>query len=135
MIHLDEQINALEELDLGSLRASWASRYGTPPRLRSQSLLRLMLAWRLQADEQGGLPATTRRLLAKRSRAAREGLAPGEGTILRRDWQGRQIEVKVVSGGFEWEGEVYPSLSAIARGVTETRWNGPRFFGLRNEDI
>jgi len=135
MIHLDEQINALEELDLGSLRASWASRYGTPPRLRSQSLLRLMLAWRLQADEQGGLPAPTRRLLAKRSRAAPEGLAPGEGTILRRDWQGRQIEVKVVSGGFEWEGEVYPSLSAIARGVTGTRWNGPRFFGLRNEDI
>src|SRR5690606_25435844 len=106
MTHLDDQINALEELDLGSLRASWASRYGTPPRLRSQSLLRLMLAWRLQADEQGGLPAPTQRLLAKRSRAASEGLAPGAGAILRRDWQGRQIDAKVVSGGFQSEGEV-----------------------------
>lgn len=128
---LDAEIRALETLGLEGLRALWAARIGPPPKLRSPDLLRLMLAWRLQAEAQGGLSPETRRLLTRRGAVAPEGRALGDGVLLRRDWQGRQIEVVVAADGFCWEGKTYPSLSAIARAATGTRWNGPRFFGLR----
>ncbi len=90
-----------------------------------------MLAWRLQAEALGGILPETRRLLTRRGTIAPEGRALGDGAILRRDWQGRRIEVVVAADGFRWEDKTYPSLSAIARAATGTRWNGPRFFGLR----
>lgn len=62
-----------------------------------------------------------------------EGRDLGIGAVLRRTWQGRTIEVIVEQDGFRWEDKTYPSLSAIARTATGTRWNGPRFFGLRDE--
>lgn len=93
--------------------------------------MRLMLAWRLQAKALGGLTPETRRLLSRRGAVAPEGRTLGDGAILRRDWQGRWIEVVVRAEGFLWEGKTYPSLSAIAWAATGTRWNGPRFFGLR----
>ncbi|WP_340148367.1 DUF2924 domain-containing protein [uncultured Sneathiella sp.] len=130
---LDAEVRSLETLGLRDLRRLWAARFGPPPRLRSEELLRLMLAWRLQAEALGGLPPGTRRLLARRGAIAPEGRALGDGAILRRDWQGRQIEVVVEADGFRWEDRTYPSLSAIARAATGTRWNGPRFFGLREE--
>ena len=60
-----------------------------------------------------------------------EGQQLGTGAILRRDWQGKRIEVVIQPDGFHWNGQLWPSLSAVARAVTGTRWNGPRFFGLR----
>ncbi len=60
-----------------------------------------------------------------------EGRAYGLGAILRRTWQGRQIEVVVEADGFRFDGRLFVSLSAVARAATGTRWNGPRFFGLR----
>lgn len=128
---IDAEIRALETLGLEDLRSLWSARIGYPPKLRSPDLLRLMLAWRLQAEAQGGLTSETRRLLTRRGAVAPEGRALGDGAILRRDWQGRRIEVVVAADGFRWEGKTYPSLSAIARTATGTRWNGPRFFGLR----
>ncbi|WP_104020287.1 DUF2924 domain-containing protein [Roseovarius nitratireducens] len=56
----------------------------------------------------------------------------GTGAILRRDWHGQRIEVVIEPDGFRWDGTLWPSLSAIARAATDTRWNGPRFFGLRD---
>ena len=50
-----------------------------------------------------------------------------------REYAGARHEVFVVEGGFSWQGRVYPSLSAIAKEITGTRWNGPRFFGLRDD--
>ena len=53
------------------------------------------------------------------------------GTMLGREWKGRMHRVAVLSDGFSWNGKTYTSLSKIAHAITGTRWNGPRFFGLR----
>jgi hypothetical protein len=129
---VEAAVRALDSLDLSSLRAAWPARFGAPPKLRSVELLRMILAWRLQTEAQGGLAPETKRQLARRGPVAPEGRAQGIGTILRRSWEGRQIEAIVEQGGFRYEGQLYASLSAVARAATGTRWNGPRFFGLRD---
>jgi hypothetical protein len=129
---LEAEIRALDGLDLVGLRAAWPARFGPPPKLRSVELLRMILAWRLQAEALGGLSADTKRQLARRGHIEPEGRAHGIGTILRRIWEGRQIEAVVETEGFRFEGKLYASLSAVARAATGTRWNGPRFFGLRD---
>ncbi|WP_312139421.1 DUF2924 domain-containing protein [Brevundimonas sp.] len=55
------------------------------------------------------------------------------GSLLQREWQGERYQVEVVEGGYIWKGRSYKSLSAIAREITGSRWNGPRFFGLRED--
>lgn len=129
----ESEIDALAALDLAALRSIWENRLGPAPRLRSPELLRHLLAWRLQVEAFGDLDRETRRRLAARGPVEAEGRQLGIGAILRRDWQGRRIEVVVETEGFRWEGRVFPSLSAVARAVTGTRWNGPRFFGLRTD--
>jgi hypothetical protein len=125
------EVEALAGLDLAGLRAAWSARYGCPPPLRSVELLRLMLAWRLQAEAFGALDRETRRRLQRRGAIEAEGLTLGVGARLRREWQGRIVEVVVEAAGFRWQGTLYPSLSAAATAIAGTRWNGPRFFGLR----
>jgi hypothetical protein len=125
------EIAALEHLDLEGLRALWRDRFGTRSRLRSPELLRLSLAWRMQAEALGGLDPETRRRLCRRGRVQAEGLELGVGAKLRREWQGNRIEVVVAADGFRWEDRTYPSLSAVATAIAGARWNGPRFFGLR----
>ncbi len=131
MQHLKDDLERLPHLPLDGLRGFWAERFGPPPKLRSPDLLRHLIAWRLQAAVHGGLDHDTRRKLAGRGPVEVEGRQLGCGAVLRRQWQGRQIEAVVEEHGFRWEGELYPSLSAVARAATGTRWNGPRFFGLR----
>ena len=126
-----EQVEALARLDLDGLRTVWRRHWGPPPKLRSVELLRLMLAWRLQAALAGGLDRETRRRLTRSGPARAEGLELGPGTVLRREWKGVEVVVLVEDAGFRWRGEIYPSLSAVATAVAGTRWNGPRFFGLR----
>ena len=126
-----QQVEALERLDLDALRAFWRDRYGPPPRLRSVELLRLMLAWRLQAEAVGGLDGETRRQLGRRGPVRMEGLELGVGARLRREWRGRAVEVVVEADGFRWDGRTYRSLSAAASAIAGSRWNGPLFFGLR----
>jgi len=130
---IEDEVGVLEDLDLTGLREVWQSHFGPPPKLRSPELLRLMLAWRMQAAVFGGLDRDTRRRLAGKAAPEVEGRHLGLGAVLRRSWQGRRIEVVVEAEGFRWEGDLYPSLSAVARAATGTRWNGPRFFGLREE--
>ena len=55
------------------------------------------------------------------------------GTVLTREWGGQHHRVMVLEGGFAWAGRTYSSLSEIAKAVTGTKWNGPRFFGLRDK--
>lgn len=131
MSDIRDQIEALAPLDLEGLRTVWREHYGAPPPLRSVELLRLTLAWRLQADALGGLDQPTRRQLKRRGRVRAEGLDLGVGTVLRREWKGRAVEVTVEAEGFRWDGRVYASLSAVATAAAGSRWNGPRFFGLR----
>ena len=128
---IDREVEILNHLDLGGLRAAWRSSFGPPPALRSVELLRLSLAWRLQAAIHGGLDADLRRQLRNRGRVRAEGLGLGVGARLRREWQGQTVEVTVGEDGFHCKGEVYGSLSAAATAITGSRWNGPRFFGLR----
>jgi hypothetical protein len=120
---INSEIERLAALDLEALRSRW--------RLRSPELLRLLLAWRLQAEVRGGLDAETRRRLRLRGRVQAEGLELGVGARLRRDWRGSTVEVVVEEDGFRWNDRLYPSLSAAATAIAGTRWNGPRFFGLR----
>ena len=123
-----EEVRALAGLDLEGVRAEWRKRLGEPPKLRSVDLLRRNLAWRMQAAVFGGLDDKTLAMIRGRP-------APGpelrSGSLIAREWQGVRHEVEVIDGGFRYNGETYDSLSKIARLITGTRWNGPRFFGLR----
>ena len=105
-----------------------------------------MVAYRLQVEALGDLDAQTLRLLTKAGSARSDAeLAPLAdafdrqrrellpGTVLTREWNGQVHRVMVVQGGFAWEGRTYDSLSKIAHSITGTKWNGPRFFGLRDK--
>ena len=129
--NVDAEVEALNGLDLKGVRAVWRSRFGAPPKLRSVELLRLLLAWRLQAELHGGLDADLRRQLRDRRRIRMERLNLVVGTRLRREWQGRTVEVVVAEDGFHWNGKAHRSLSAVATAIAGSRWNGPRFFGMR----
>lgn len=129
---LPERIAEIERSDLEALRREWARQFGAPPSLRSVPILRMLLAWRIQADCLGGLDSETRRALKRTGSVKAEGLDLGVGARITRIWQGRTHEVLVESDGFRWEGRSYRSLSAVASAIAGSRWNGPRFFGLRS---
>ncbi|MBX7497223.1 DUF2924 domain-containing protein [Qipengyuania sp. 6B39] len=122
----------IEALDLEGLRAFWKGRYGDPPTLRSEPIMRQLLAWRVQAQAMGGLDAETRKALARSGPVQPEGKHLGVGARLTRIWKGRQVTVVVEEKGFRWDDQLFPSLSAAATAIAGTRWNGPRFFGLRD---
>src|SRR5262249_14491258 len=102
-----------------------------------------VLAYRLQADRLGDLDIESRRLLdgagspkdADKCSVGAHRLTTDlrPGTVLNREWNGRMQRVAVLADGFAWNGKTYPSLSQIALAITGTRWNGPRFFGLRDK--
>ena len=125
-----QKVEALEELGLSELRALWEKRFGPPPKLRSADLMRCLLAWHIQAEFYGGIDGSLRRRLSQKGNAAASSL--NAGTRIVKEWQGRRYEVLVDHHGPLFEGRHYRSLSEIARTITGTRWNGPRFFGLRN---
>ena len=112
----------------------------------SPHLLFAVLAYRLQADQLGDLPPDTVRLLNQigasgttidavrlTSEFDRRRTELKFGMILTREWNTRPHQVMVVDGGFAWNGKTYDSLSKIAFAITGTKWNGPRFFGLRDK--
>ena len=126
-------IAQIEHMKLDEIRTFWKTRYGNPPRLQSLPIMRMMLAWRIQADEFGGLDKDTKRVLANSGSPQAEGKHLGTGARLTRIWKGREVEVVVEENGFRWEDQTFPSLSAAATAIAGTRWNGPRFFGLRDQ--
>jgi hypothetical protein len=129
-----EAARSFETMGLDDLRAQWRARYGAPPTFRSPDLLRRMLAWRVQAEALGGLDRRVlRQILHLAARPNRRKLDAPVGARLTREWNGRAYEVEIVHGGYIHDGSTYDSLSAVARAITGTRWNGPRFFGLREE--
>lgn len=130
-MNVADQMAIIAAADLEGLRTLWRGRHGAPPPLRSVALMRQLLAWRVQAEAYGGLDPDTRRLLRLKGATRAEGLHLGIGAVLKRQWQGREVRVEVVTDGFEWDGKRFKSLSAAATAIAGSRWNGPRFFGLR----
>lgn len=132
------QLADLPRRSLAELRGLWEERFGAPPPLRSRDLLCRALAERLQEVALGGDPSLEQLLRAELAR-----LRPGKkpklprlryrpGSVLEKEWQGARHHIEVLANGYRWRGNTYRSLSAIARAITGVRWNGPRFFGLRD---
>ena len=125
---VDDEVRALEGLTLQQLREDWRRRYGAPPLFRSPDLLRQCLAWRIQTEAYGGIDTPLRRRLRGRGSGARE---VDSGARIVREWRGERHVVEADDQGYLYAGSRWSSLSAIAREITGTPMNGPRFFGLR----
>ncbi len=133
----------LEEVDASTLRRIWSAVKGAaPPKTFTARLMRLGLAWKAQAATEGRECAANKRawkriIRARSGRGARtrakDAIAPtaNEGTRILKDWGGKTHEILVTEGGASWNGQSYSSLSAVARAMTGTNRNGPKFFGLR----
>ena len=132
IMDLEAEVAELETLNLHQLRDKWRERFGAPPKFRSTEMLRLLLAWRIQAVALGGLDRETRDALKRKGRVVAEGQDLGVGATLHRTWNGEEHVVTVLDKGFEWNGRTFKSLSAVATTIAGSRWNGPRFFGLRS---
>ena len=141
------------------LRAKHLEVFGEPVRTGNKPYLIKRLAWRLQMLAEGDISERARRRAAELANDAdirvtvprsppvdrrlgqqvvagkfpksSVGGLPPPGTILTRTYKGRTIQATVLAGGFEYEGQVYSSLSAVAQAVTGSHWNGHLFFGLR----
>ena len=133
----------MRDLDVQGLRSLWESRYGRKVATHlPRHLLFRLLAYRLQAEHFGDLDPASKRLLDRSGSpedaskhaadAARATKSLRPGTVLGREWKGEMHRVAVLPEGFAWQGTTYPSLSKVAFAITGTRWNGPRFFGLRD---
>jgi hypothetical protein len=150
-----EQVEALTSMTVSELRERYAEVFGEPTRSHHKDQLRKRIAWRLQANEEGGL---SERALRRAEELANEsdlrmlapkgggtGLALGRtvigklspkhdqrlpmpGAVLKREYHGRTLSVTVLTEGFEYEGTVYRSLTAVAKAITGTHWNGFHFF-------
>src|SRR4051812_12935484 len=139
---VEPEIARLRDLTLEQLRAEWRRQMRTPPPACFKTdLLFRALAYQLQAKAFGGLDRATERLLDRLAETddptavlatlRRRRLKPGTEFI--REWAGSIHRVVAVESGYAYAGQTYGSLSEIARLITGTNWNGPRFFGLRQE--
>jgi hypothetical protein len=142
---IGDEIAHLRGLDLKGLRARWQSVFQkSAPAHLPRHLLFAILSYRIQADRLGDLDYETRQFLDQTA-AAESGSAITArlvsfdqkrteltaGTVLVREWDRREHRVMVMANGFAWNGQSYDSLSKVAFAITGTKWNGPRFFGLR----
>ena len=137
---LAAEIKMLEQHGLNELRARWLKVTGrAAPKAFRTEMLRRALAYEMQVAAFGGLPTPLKRRLRELAIAAREdkfdealgrtSLKPG--TTLVRLWQGRSETVMVLQDGYAWNAESYASLSAVAKAITGTNWNGWTFFGVK----
>lgn len=138
------RLAALKTAPVTELKQQWRDLFATEPPPFNRRYLESRLAYRIQELAYGGLkPETVRRLeelgeelYGGRDRKKRsyrfDRDRPITGTRLLREWQGVEYVATVTQDGFEWRGRPYQSLSAIARAITGTRWNGWVFFGLKN---
>ena len=135
------RLAALKTMSVNDLKAEWQSLFGASAPNNSRGFLEGRLAYRIQELTYGGPDRETRRMLdlladevegtlTRKSQIA-DPRNPVTGTKLIRDWDGVEHTVTVLKDGFDWGGRRYKSLSAIARAITGTQWNGYRFFGLR----
>ena len=124
---------AIEALSPAGLRTAWRETTGSPPPAISPALIRLALAWELQAKACGGIPKSTARRLDQAATGRHRSPALRPGIRLIREWNGVQHIVTAGDDGLPtWNGRSWNSLSEVAREITGARWSGPAFFGLRH---
>ena len=130
----------LIKMNTTALQKRWIDEFGSkPPRRASREYLLGSLAWQGQAKRLGGLNRAATRQINQLMQQLQDGkaLVPQNqliikpGTKLLREYQGAKHEVIIAEGGFRYQGDIYGSLSAIARQITGTRWNGKVFFGVK----
>lgn len=135
------RLAALKAMSVNELKTEWQALFDAPAPNNSRTFLESRLAYRIQELIYGGPDKQNRRLLdlladevegtLTRKAQIADPRNPVVGTKLIREWDGIAHTVTVLKEGFEWGGQRYKSLSAVARAITGTRWNGYRFFGLR----
>jgi len=132
---IEAEIEHIRSLGVDALRAKWCSTFGAiPPKGLTKDIIGRMIAYRIQEEAYGGLDREAKKLLDRLAKGEKPndlGRRVKAGTVLVREYQGERHTVTVVSDGFLWREKTYPSLSGIAEAITGTKWNGPRFFGLR----
>lgn len=134
------RLAALKRMSVRELKLEWEALFDTPAPNNSRGNLELRLAWRIQELALGGLSRQTQKMLdlladeidGKSGHKAiiADPRSPVVGTRLVREWDGVEHTVTVMRDGFEWQGRRFKSLSAAARAITGSNWNGYRFFGL-----
>ena len=133
-MEVSKELTQLEALSSAALRERWRALVGTPPPRVSPKMLRLALAWEIQARAHGGLTRATTNMLDQLARAKTRTQPPRAGMRLVREWVG---QVHVVTIGedqvIRWDDREWRSLSEVARAITGTRWSGPAFFGLKKK--
>jgi hypothetical protein len=138
------ELTALKGTSADKLKARWRELFDTEPPPYNRRFLESRLAYRLQELAYGGLSADVQRRLkaaaddlpskgGKKSPKRASGDRPISGTRLIREWKGVEHQVTVRDADFEYQGRPYKSLSAVARSITGTRWNGLVFFGLKGQ--
>jgi hypothetical protein len=133
---IEAEIDRVRSLGLGELRTLWRTTLrSSPPPALTKDLIARFICWHIQEQALGGLDPDTAKLLDGFARGKKPGADGGRrlkpGTVLVREYQGERHTVTVAPGGFLWREAIYPSLTTVARAITGTAWNGPRFFGLR----
>ena len=157
------EIEQLRRATVSELRSKYFQLFGQPSRSNHKQFLFRRVAWRLQAlaygelservhqqalalahdadlriKAPGHLVGTARQVLQptlrSRHKAGRDERLPQPGSILRREFKGQEVVVQVLADGFQYQDRFYRSLSAIARQVTGTHWNGYAFFGCKTSD-
>lgn len=156
--NLEKELAALESMTMSDLKRKYADVFGEPCLSRHKHWLIKRIAWRMQANEEGDLSARARQRAAQLANDADLRMMPPReprstkgaeqrtktvaakvrgttillpGTVLTRDYKGQPVRVTVLADGFEYHGQRYKSLTAVARAVTGKHWNGHHFFGLR----
>jgi hypothetical protein len=156
-LNITKEHAALKKMTVTELRRKYAEVFGEPTRSHHREFLVRRIAWRLQAQEEGDISERARKRASEIANDAdlrtrppdtehepagpvvtgRIRLAPHDdrlplpGALLTREYRGRRIDVRVLPKGFEYEGEVYRSLTAVAKAVTGSHWNGHLFFNLK----
>lgn len=150
-INIERELKRLHSLNLPELKGEFEKAWGEPARSNNRTYLVKRTVWRMQALAEGGLSERARRRAEAIARdedlrvrpppqvhealrglegSPRRAELPPPGSVLSREYLGRRVEVKVLERGFVWDGNTYKSLTAVARAVTGSDWNGRLFFGL-----
>jgi hypothetical protein len=138
---VEAELDRLPAMTIADLRKRYRELFrAEPPKAFGPDLLRRSIAHTIQEKAYGGLPPTTRRLLDQMVKAVSvkpngrlelpRRIKPGSELV--RTWKRRTYRVTVLADGFAYCSKTFASLSEIATAITGTRWNGPRFFGLRS---
>ena len=131
---IDSKLAALTTMSSTQLRDYWRTLVRAPVPRISPSLLRLALAWEIQARALGGLSRATTQALDQAGRGLTRTSTPTAGMRLVREWAGRVHVVEVGEDQIiRWNKREWQSLSEVARAITGTRWSGPAFFGLKKK--